>query len=100
MDGSTWPSQRAGIFCHLRLASGSLSAVISRDTFIFGRKRLESEASRMNCNVGSFCLLLLMLTGLSGCSSGPSATEPKKAFTAPDKIQGKAQVLNESTVTD
>jgi hypothetical protein len=38
-----------------------------------------------------FCLLILTLTGLCGCSSGPSAKESKKAETAPDKIQGQAQ---------
>jgi hypothetical protein len=54
----------------------------------------------MNCNGRSCCLLLLVLAGLSGCSGGPSAKESKKAWTAPDKIQGKAQVLDESTVTD
>src|SRR5215471_8568213 len=54
----------------------------------------------MNCNRVSCCLLLLALTGLVGCSSGPSATETKKAVTATDKIQGKAQVLDESTATD
>jgi len=54
----------------------------------------------MTCNQGSCCLLLLVLTGLAGCSSEPSAKESKKARTAPDKIQGKAQVLDESTLTD
>jgi hypothetical protein len=54
----------------------------------------------MNCNAGSCCLLLLVLAGLSGCSGGPSVNESGKARTAPDKIQGKAQVLNESTATD
>jgi hypothetical protein len=54
----------------------------------------------MNCSGGSCCLLLLVLAGSGGCSSGPSAKESKKTWTAPDKIQGKAQVLDESTPTD
>ena len=39
--------------------------------------------------------------GWGGCSSKPPAEESKKAGTAPDKIQGKVQVLQgESTATD
>jgi len=48
-----------------------------------------------------FCFLVLSLAALSGCSSGPSAKESKKAAAAPDKIQGKIQeVLSETTSTD
>ncbi len=54
----------------------------------------------MNCNRVSCCLLLLVIAGLSGCSSEPPAKESTKARSAPDKIQGKAQVLNESTTVD
>jgi hypothetical protein len=49
----------------------------------------------MNCNARIFCFLLLALGALGGCSSEP-AKESKKAGTALDKIQGKAQVLVES----
>ena len=42
----------------------------------------------MKRNAGSFCLLILALAGLGGCSSQPPAKESKKA--ALDKIQGKA----------
>jgi hypothetical protein len=44
-----------------------------------------------------FCFLVLTLAALVGCSSKPSAQESKKAETALDRIQGKAQVLVEST---
>jgi hypothetical protein len=44
-----------------------------------------------------FYFLVLTLAALSGCSSKPSATESKKAETALDRIQGKAQVLVESS---
>jgi hypothetical protein len=55
----------------------------------------------MNRNTYVFGLLVLTLAGLSGCSSTPSANESKKAGTAPDKIQGKAQVVQyETTPTD
>ncbi|MGO9897508.1 MAG: hypothetical protein ACLPX8_25240 [Bryobacteraceae bacterium] len=67
-----------------------------RDTFTFGRKRLESEARRMNRNARIFCFLVLTLAALGGCSSQPPAKESKKAGTVPDRIQGKAQVLVES----
>ena len=41
--------------------------------------------------------LVLSLAGLGGCSSQPSGKGSGKAATAPDKIQGKAQIaLNES----
>ena len=50
----------------------------------------------MNRSARIFCFLVLTLAVLGGCSSKPSATESKKAETAPDKIQGKAQVLVES----
>jgi hypothetical protein len=44
-----------------------------------------------------FYFLVLTLAALSGCSSKPSATESKKAETTLDRIQGKAQVLVESS---
>ena len=50
----------------------------------------------MNCNARIFCFLVLTLAALGGCSSKPPANESKKAGTALDKIQGKAQVLVES----
>ena len=43
-----------------------------------------------------FCLLVITLAALGGCSSQPSANDSKKAATALDRIQGKAQVLTES----
>ena len=48
------------------------------------------------------CLLLVLgLAGLVGCSSTTSNKEAAKARTAPDKIQGKAQiVLAEATAMD
>ena len=51
----------------------------------------------MNRNARIFCFLVLTLAALVGCSSKPSAQESKKAETALDRIQGKAQVLVEST---
>jgi hypothetical protein len=50
----------------------------------------------MNRNARIFCFLVLTLAALAGCSSKPSADVSKKAETALDKIQGKAQVLTES----
>jgi len=50
----------------------------------------------MNRSARIFCFLVLTLAAMVGCSSKPSAQESKKAETAPDKIQGKAQVLVES----
>jgi hypothetical protein len=49
----------------------------------------------MNRNARIFCFLVLTLAALSGCSNQPAANESKKAATALDKIQGKAQVLTE-----
>jgi hypothetical protein len=54
----------------------------------------------MKRNTFSFSLLVLTLAGLSGCSSSPPAKESKKAVSAPDQIQGKAQVMSESTMTE
>ena len=54
----------------------------------------------MNRNAYFFCLFVLALAGLGGCSSEPPAKESKKAGTATDRIQGKAQVLAASTATD
>jgi hypothetical protein len=48
-------------------------------------------------NARIFCFLVLTLAALVGCSSQPSAQESKKAETALDRIQGKAQVLVESS---
>ena len=47
----------------------------------------------MNRSARIFCFLALTLAALGGCSSQPSARESKKAETAPDRIQGKAEVL-------
>jgi hypothetical protein len=54
----------------------------------------------MNRNTRIFCFLVIALTALAGCSSGPSDAGSKKAATPLDKIQGKAQVLTESGATD
>jgi len=48
----------------------------------------------MNRNARTFCFLVFTLGALAGCSSKPDA-DAKKAAAAPDKIQGKAQVLIE-----
>jgi len=48
----------------------------------------------MTRNTYVFCCLVLALSGLAGCSSKPS---PKPAAAAPDKIQGKAQVVESET---
>jgi hypothetical protein len=50
----------------------------------------------MNRNARLFCFLVVTLAALSGCSSEPGK-ESKKAGTPLDRIQGKAQVLVEST---
>jgi hypothetical protein len=50
----------------------------------------------MNRSARIFCFLVITLAALVGCSSQPSGNESKKAATAPDRIQGKAQVLVES----
>jgi len=42
-------------------------------------------------------LLVLALAGLGGCSSAPSGKESKKAAAAPDKVQGKAQIVESET---
>ena len=55
----------------------------------------------MKRNAYIFCFLVLSLAGLVGCSSGPAAKDSKKSAAAPDKIQGKTQVLlAETTATD
>jgi len=52
----------------------------------------------MSRHTYGFCLLVLTLAGLGGCSSEPSA---KQAAVAPDKIQGKALVVfNESIASE
>lgn len=53
----------------------------------------------MNRNARIFCFIALTLAALVGCSSQPSTKGSKKAETAPHRIQGKAQVLEESTGT-
>ncbi len=50
----------------------------------------------MNRHRWIFCFLVLALAVLAGCSSKPAAKDARKAAAAPDKIQGKAQVLIES----
>jgi len=50
----------------------------------------------MNRSARIFSFLVLTLAALGGCSSKPSAQVSKQAETAPDRIQGKAQVLPES----
>jgi hypothetical protein len=54
----------------------------------------------MDRNAYIFCFLVLTLAGLGGCSSSPPGKESKKAGTAPDKIQGKVQVVVASSPTD
>jgi hypothetical protein len=54
----------------------------------------------MNRNARIFCFLVLTLAALGGCSSQTPANDSKKAAAAPDRIQGKAQVLTESGATD
>jgi hypothetical protein len=52
----------------------------------------------MSRNTNVFCFLVSTLAGLAGCSSEPSAKESKPAA-APDKIQGKAQILLTETTS-
>jgi len=49
----------------------------------------------MNRNVRFFCFLALALAAVVGCSSQPPASESKKAESALQTIQGKAQTLDE-----
>jgi hypothetical protein len=51
----------------------------------------------MNRNKCILCFLVLTLAVLAACSSQPTANQSKKAWAPPDKIQGKIQVLLEST---
>ena len=54
----------------------------------------------MTRNTYVFCFLVLTLAGLAGCSSQQNAKASKPA-PAPDKIQGKAQILlDETTASD
>jgi hypothetical protein len=54
----------------------------------------------MTSNTCGFCFLAITLAGLAGCSSEPAAKVSRQA-TAPDKIQGKAQIVQtESTGLD
>jgi hypothetical protein len=48
----------------------------------------------MTRNATVFCFLVIALAGFAGCSSKPTA---KPAAAAPDKIQGKAQVVSSET---
>jgi hypothetical protein len=50
----------------------------------------------MNRNASIFAFLVITLATFGGCSNQPSAEQAKKAKTAPDRIQGKAQVLPKS----
>src|SRR5579863_3509649 len=50
----------------------------------------------MTRNPHVFCFLVLSLAGLAGCSSEPSSKASKPAA-APDKIQGKAQIIETET---
>jgi hypothetical protein len=50
-------------------------------------------------NTHVFWFLVLVLVALSGCSSEPAAKTSKPAA-PPDKIQGKALILDESTAAD
>lgn len=54
----------------------------------------------MNRNACICCFLVLTLAGLGGCSSGPAAKESTKTGTAPDRIQGTAQIDLQTTETD
>ena len=54
----------------------------------------------MNRNTFSVCSAVLILAALGGCSSKPTASASKQAAPAPDKIQGKSQVILESTPTE
>src|ERR1700678_4533750 len=59
---------------------------------------LKARARTMTRDTYVFCFLVLPLAGLAGCSTKPPA---KQAAAAPDKIQGKAQVvLSETTQLD
>ena len=51
-----------------------------------------------NTYVCSF--LVLTLAGMSGCSNQPPDKASKQATTSPDKIQGKALILDESSAAD
>jgi len=55
----------------------------------------------MTRNAYVFCFILLILAVLTGCSNGPASTSKGPAKAAPDRIQGKSQVvLTETTATD
>ncbi len=49
----------------------------------------------MSCNARIFSFLVLTFAALSGCSSGPSAKDAKKAARPLDKILGTAQVVTD-----
>jgi len=50
----------------------------------------------MNRYIPAFCFVVLTLAAGNGCGSKPPANQAKSAAAAPDRIQGKAQVLIES----
>ena len=50
----------------------------------------------MNYNGRIFCFLVLTLAALCGCSSGPSAKDAKKGAVPLDRVQGRAQVVQDS----
>ena len=53
----------------------------------------------MTRNSYAFCFLLLTIAALAGCSSEPSTKSSRRA--APDKIQGKAQIIvTETSASD
>jgi hypothetical protein len=54
----------------------------------------------MNRNTFSFSFLVLTLAALGGCSSKPPAQQSDKAPAAPDKIQGKALVLEDAEASE
>src|SRR5260370_40299368 len=68
--------------CHRRrpVLTSIHNAMMIRNTYVFG-------------------FLVFTLVGLAGCSSEPAAKASKQA-TPPDKIQGKALILDESTAAD
>src|SRR5947209_5286567 len=68
-----------------------------RDTFGFRIKSSRPRGQSMDRNARIFSFLVLTAAAWSGCSGGPPAKESKKTGGAPDRIQGKAQVLVEST---
>src|SRR5262249_20699902 len=67
--------------------------VITSDS---NQNSLKARARRMNRNTVSSCLVVLALAGFCGCGSKPASEDSKKAAYTPDKIQGKALVLEDA----